>query len=166
MNINIIFIFLLSISIILCSCNNTEQESSANLKQKELELKEKELELKEKEMLDKKEADLDEKERELDKEKEQLNNVKRSEDYTNTGSISYSDASQRLITPGELRNMSKYQLKIMRNEIFARHGYIFKTDDMRNYFSTKDWYIPRYYNVDNRLSSIEKKNIELIKNFE
>ncbi len=54
----------------------------------------------------------------------------------------------------------------MRNEIFARHGYKFKTEEMRNYFMYEKWYVPRYDNVDDMLSDVEKKNIELIKRYE
>lgn len=54
----------------------------------------------------------------------------------------------------------------MRNEIFARHGYIFKTDDMRQYFNSQNWYSPMYNEVSSSLSSIEKYNVEFIKKYE
>jgi len=61
---------------------------------------------------------------------------------------------------------SKDELKIMRNEIFARHGYIFKTDDLKSYFSKQKWYKPERENVDDLLSIIEKKNVATIKSAE
>lgn len=62
--------------------------------------------------------------------------------------------------------MSKHDLKIMRNEIFARHGYIFKTSEMKSYFSTQSWYYGRYDDVSSLLSDLEHKNVALIKSYE
>jgi len=78
----------------------------------------------------------------------------------------YPEASTRYLTASELRSMSKYELRIMRNEIFARHGYIFKTAEMRSYFNSQSWYTPLYDDVSSKLSHIEKENINLIKSFE
>ncbi len=35
---------------------------------------------------------------------------------------------------------SKSELRIIRNEIFARHGQSFKSEDLQKYFKSKDWY--------------------------
>lgn len=78
----------------------------------------------------------------------------------------YRCASERKLTSSDLSNISKYELKIMRNEIFARHGYIFKTEEMKNYFSKQDWYQARFDNVDDMLNDVEKYNIELIRSYE
>lgn len=75
----------------------------------------------------------------------------------------YAFASERLLTDSEIEGYSKDDLKIMRNEIFARHGFIFKTDDMKNYFSTQSWYKPEFADVTNKISALEKSNIETIK---
>lgn len=76
------------------------------------------------------------------------------------GSKIYLDESDLIVYYG------KDELKIMRNEIFARHGYIFQTDDMRSYFAKQSWYKPERTNVDNLLSKIEKKNVLTIKSAE
>ena len=83
------------------------------------------------------------------------------------------EASQRLFTDADLRGLSKGklgQLEILRNGIYARHGYIFKGDDLRAYFSKKDWYKPLYnidtYVFDNFFNDYEKKNVGSIKNYE
>jgi hypothetical protein len=62
--------------------------------------------------------------------------------------------------------MTKYDLKIMRNEIYARHGYIFKTGEMKSYFAEQSWYRGQYDDVTSMLTSIEKQNAELIKKYE
>ncbi|GHU60520.1 hypothetical protein FACS1894121_0770 [Bacteroidia bacterium] len=79
---------------------------------------------------------------------------------------SFPQASERLLTASDLRYLSKQDLKIMRNEIFARHGYIFKTSEMKNYFQNQSWYSPRYDNVNSMLTTTELKNIDLIKKYE
>ena len=62
--------------------------------------------------------------------------------------------------------ISSRELRIMRNYIFARHGYIFKSDDLRQYFSQYDWYTPISRNVTKELSKIERDNIKLIEAYE
>jgi hypothetical protein len=75
----------------------------------------------------------------------------------------YPFASQRYLTREELSALSDAELRIMRNEIFARHGYIFKTDAMNRYFSRQPWYRPQGGNVIDRLSPIELANVTTIK---
>jgi hypothetical protein len=53
-------------------------------------------------------------------------------------------------------------LDLMRNEIFAEYGLRFKTDKWRNYFSAQPWYRPRYDDVNDKLTEIDKHNIQLI----
>lgn len=78
----------------------------------------------------------------------------------------YPEGSTRLLTSADLENKSLNELKIMRNEIFARHGYIFKTDDMKKYFSSQAWYTPKHSDVSNLLNKIEIENVNIIKNHE
>jgi hypothetical protein len=54
----------------------------------------------------------------------------------------------------------------MRNEIFAAHGYIFKSADLRDYFSKTKWYNPKFPDVTDKLTDIEKHNIQLILKYE
>ncbi|PGL66762.1 YARHG domain-containing protein [Bacillus sp. AFS055030] len=68
----------------------------------------------------------------------------------------------RKLTLGEIEYLKKDELRRARNEIYARHGYIFKTKDMRNYFLTKSWYSPDV-TYDGKLSEIETYNVNLIK---
>lgn len=51
-------------------------------------------------------------------------------------------------------------LDIMRNEIFAEYGYIFKSDKWKNYFAGR--YTPLHENVDDQLTDIDKANIKTI----
>lgn len=78
----------------------------------------------------------------------------------------FPEASTRYLTDSDVSNLSSWDLKIMRNEIFARHGYIFKTDDMWRHFNAQSWYTGSYDNVDRFLTDIEKANIKLIQKYE
>jgi hypothetical protein len=91
--------------------------------------------------------------------------------YLNKGSAKtipgrFPQASMRLLTPTDLEKMSVWHLKIMRNEIFARHGYRFRSNDMREYFKRQQWYQPRYDDVTAKLTEIETANIKLIRQYE
>lgn len=74
-------------------------------------------------------------------------------------------SSKEIITPDVLSKMTKRELSLARNEIFARHGRIFEDNEIRTYFESKSWYegsiAPENFN-DNVFSTIEKQNIELI----
>lgn len=79
---------------------------------------------------------------------------------------SYNLDSQKL-TDEDLRYMSKHELRLLRNEIFARHGYIFKSRDLQEHFNSKSWYHPITTSTyDVHLNSIEQYNINLIKQYE
>jgi hypothetical protein len=74
--------------------------------------------------------------------------------------------SECLLTEDDIKGFSKQELRVLRNEIYARHGHIFKSKDLRNYFSAKDWYKPQYEDASDLLNTIEKKNIAFIKKHE
>ena len=66
-----------------------------------------------------------------------------------------------------LRNYSLSELRIIRNTIYARKGYIFKSDDLRNYFEKKSWYSGYIYDENQvPLTSREKKFVNTIKKYE
>lgn len=140
---------------------DTSLTNSDKLKSKELDLKEKELELKERELEQQKEIT-----DKLLKEKNRVTNNSNNNSSTDYNPGNFPQASEKYLTYSDVNDLSQWDLKIMRNEIFARHGFIFQTDEMRNYFSNKNWYNPRFYDVNNMLFKIEKENISLIKKYE
>jgi len=78
-----------------------------------------------------------------------------------TGRFSY--ASRRELTQDELVNMTLSDLRIMRNEIYARYGYVFKPNgDLDNYFKKQRWYRGQHQDISNFLTGLENQNIELI----
>ena len=49
-------------------------------------------------------------------------------------------SSKRILTEKDLEGLSSEQLRLARNEIFARHGRIFGSSDLQEYFESKSWY--------------------------
>jgi len=79
----------------------------------------------------------------------------------------FTKASLKRLNADELRKIPKSDLKLMRNELFARYGFIFKTGgEMDLYFKKQNWYTGQHQNVDNFLTELEKENIKLIKQIE
>jgi hypothetical protein len=66
------------------------------------------------------------------------------------------------LTDSLLRGVSLYNLRLIRNEIYARHGRRFETPWLRNYFKDEAWYAPRATFTVADLSEIEKANVKLI----
>lgn len=65
----------------------------------------------------------------------------------------------------DLDNLTKQQLILARNELFARHGYTFTTPEIKSYFESKTWYHPdTSYNGE--LNDTEKANLQLIQKVE
>lgn len=77
--------------------------------------------------------------------------------------IAHSDYAP--LTYDDISWMSKSDLRLARNEIYARHGYIFDSNDLQNYFSSQSWYYPDP-SYDGSLTSVEKANVEFIKSYE
>lgn len=74
------------------------------------------------------------------------------------------DSSERLLSADELGNYSALELRIARNEIFARHGFKFSDPSLRAHFSQFSWYRPTSDTV--ALSPIERANVALLKSAE
>lgn len=79
-------------------------------------------------------------------------------------------SDSRYLSEEEVRDVETDKLRIARNEIFARHGYIFKDVELRQYFIGTSWYNGTVsadkFNMDTVLNDFEKKNIELIEEVE
>jgi len=89
----------------------------------------------------------------------------KKKDYIDTRR-NYYFTSCSILNDKYLKSKSKEQLAEMRNEIFAAHGYIFNKKAWKDFFETKAWYKPRYHDVINDLTLIEKKNIDLLLKYE
>lgn len=78
----------------------------------------------------------------------------------------FPDSDKRLLTEEDFEGKTKEDLRLGRNEIFARHGRIFQTADLNKWFTSKDWYEGKYSEAEfsNRveLNYYEKQNVNLI----
>ena len=74
-------------------------------------------------------------------------------------------ANRILLNDKIFRKMKKSTLRVMRNSILAKHGYMFSSRDLADYFASQPWFSPRPSNDDviDELSLVESLNIELIK---
>ena len=86
--------------------------------------------------------------------------------YTAAPSGSMSYLTSRKIGYNDIAGKSQDELRIMRNYIYAVHGYKFKSADLQRYFGQFSWYTPLYSDVSGQLSSIEKFNVQFIKSYE
>jgi serine/threonine protein kinase len=80
--------------------------------------------------------------------------------------------SLRPITANDLNSLSIDELELMRNEIYARHGWIFNRADLQNYFNRQPWYRPRGDKlqremlnrlVETELNPVEKINSQILR---
>lgn len=78
------------------------------------------------------------------------------------------NSNSAYLTKEDLKTLSKKQLSYARNEIFARHGYAFKSQEYQEYFSSKKWYSidESYDGNQNVLNEYEKANLKLIESLE
>lgn len=66
----------------------------------------------------------------------------------------------------DVENLTQPQIRVIRNLVFARHGYSFKGKDLRLMFEAYDWYIPVSNDVKAQLTELEKANIALLNRYE
>jgi hypothetical protein len=93
--------------------------------------------------------------------------------YASTISVPSSPATtDGDLTEAQMSGKSAFQLDIMRNEIFARHGLRFrgvKRKDLAQHFNAQAWYKPNTYDDDvvwERLSAGEKRRVLFIRNYQ
>jgi hypothetical protein len=99
----------------------------------------------------------------------------KADDSTEYTQIAYRSASDAVIkinasntelVEDSLKYLKKLDLQIIRNTIYARHGYTFSSRVARQFFDWVDWYMPVSNDVEKDLTPLEVKNIALLKRFE
>lgn len=71
-----------------------------------------------------------------------------------------------LITEEELEKLDDKTVELIKNEIYARHGYIFTNRALKKYFESFNWYEPSEEYSPNLLNPTEKANLKTIKKFQ
>lgn len=69
----------------------------------------------------------------------------------------------RKVKREELIGFTLDELSYLRNEFYARKGYVFKTEKMQDYFSKQEWYVPTKRNLTDLLDETELTNVFYIK---
>lgn len=85
------------------------------------------------------------------------------------GDYIFWDSNIRYLAESEVAYLSLQQLNYARNEIYARRGYIFQSQELRDYFGSKYWYygiIPSSQFSTSVFNTYEMANIELLKRYE
>ena len=66
------------------------------------------------------------------------------------------------ITADLLKGLSLFELRLLRNEVFARHGKRFHTQWIQDHFEAEPWYHANADFREPKLGDIETRNVELI----
>jgi hypothetical protein len=72
----------------------------------------------------------------------------------------------RLITEKMLKGLSLHELRLLRNEVYARHGRQFRAPWLQQYFWSQPWYEQNDDFLDEQLTGSDKQNVETIVNYE
>ena len=72
----------------------------------------------------------------------------------------------KTISEQMLQGLSLHELRLLRNEIYARHGRMFRAEWLQQYFYTQPWYNPDENFKDEELSGNDKLNVETIVRYE
>jgi hypothetical protein len=78
----------------------------------------------------------------------------------------HEELSTKAVTRALLEGLFLEDASQMRQEIYARHGKVFKEPWLQKYFASFDWYKPDPTFTDEALSDLEKKNIAAIAAYE
>ena len=91
-------------------------------------------------------------------------NVREARDVSNVNEPLFA-TNKQYYTKENFENEPKLVIHLAKNEIYARHGYIFKNEDLYNYFMGCVWYNPTCKAEDfddSALNEYEKANLEIL----
>jgi YARHG domain len=72
----------------------------------------------------------------------------------------------KAITEQMLQGLSLHELRLLRNEVYARHGRMFRAEWLQQYFYFQPWYNPDENFKDDAVSGNDKSNVETIVKYE
>ncbi|MGZ9190087.1 MAG: YARHG domain-containing protein [Nitrospira sp.] len=81
----------------------------------------------------------------------------------------YPFTATKRLSAADLAHYKKEELRAMRNEIYARYGYEFQSNDLRALFSNMPWYRPRTTDAEDvfqAMSDVERANVLIIRELE
>ncbi len=79
----------------------------------------------------------------------------------------YDWLSRQYVTYSDIRYLDRGQVRVLKNSIYARHGYIFRDSALRAYFNSLYWYRGYRKSVPSKeLNKVEQYNIEFLRRYE
>ncbi|MCI6609335.1 MAG: YARHG domain-containing protein [Ezakiella sp.] len=75
------------------------------------------------------------------------------------------DTDKRCLENSELLEKTPEEINLIKNEIYARHGYIFKNAKLKKYFEAKDWYNPDPNFSPAEFNEFERENILILSKY-
>lgn len=88
---------------------------------------------------------------------------------TAAGGYILPQSSARLLTESDLSGLSLQEVNYAKNEIYARHGRMFNSRELQDYFNSQSWYSgtvsPEAFS-ESVLSDVEKQNAQFLSNAE
>ena len=96
-----------------------------------------------------------------------------------TGEYLFEESASRLLSTADVSNFqARYPnsmfpgersiTQMIINEMYARHGYIFKDQALTDYFAQKSWYIPRTADMEEIypvMNAVEQANVTLLRTY-
>lgn len=79
-------------------------------------------------------------------------------DFLDFGDLMDCQRISKEIIPEIIKYALSSEIRIIRNELFARKGYIFKNDFLKAYFNLRTWYRPRFSTMDTTIFSADEKD--------
>lgn len=76
------------------------------------------------------------------------------------------DSDKTVLSEADLEGLTAQELTYARNEIYARHGRVFASQELNDYFGKKEWYTADETFEDSSLSSIETQNADFISSYQ
>ena len=96
-------------------------------------------------------------------EKSEQENTFELSDGISTGDLSLLERRLNFFSLGLLTGE---ELRLLRNMIYAKAGYVFQSQSLNDHFRQFDWYRPVNNNNEIELSSLDRRNIHDIRSFE
>ena len=87
-----------------------------------------------------------------------------TEKKADTGEYIFPDSNSRKLSKDDLKGFDVVMVRRARNEIFARHGFIFNDEGLDSYFQSKSWYngtVPPSEHSNVKLNEYETANRDL-----
>lgn len=100
------------------------------------------------------------------------NTIPEAGEMEGNGEYFFADSNSRYLTDEDMESYSSDQLMLAKNEIYARHGRLFVTDYIADYFYQKSWYQgtvdPESFDAmqDSIFNDFERANIQKIAEWE